>query len=362
MRHRLLFLTGLFVGLAVTPATAANTYRVNLNFGYDVSQATPFSHAVAGPIGASNGTATFTGSGFASPGHVGCHNRADMTWTSGFSGGCSAEVFSANRVEDFVISGPPGPPVPGSLHFRVQASFDRLGGFAGNGGHVARLFVRVSVNGIVTTGDYSAGNGGWSSSGVLAGLSGDSIDRSFDVNGNFPVGTPFAVEMSIQEDVFCYGNVGNTNPGFVEATAGGGGTPDGGLRLQESGGAVMALPAGYTLDSALWGITDNHYSSAVAVEPAAASSDFALAAVPNPSAAAVTLRYAQPHEGAVAIDVFDASGRRVRRVVDGWQPAGEGRATWDGRDAGGARVSPGIYFARLEGAGRALVLRIVRVE
>lgn len=362
MRCYPLLFTGLLLGLTVTPATAASTYRVNLNYGYDVTQSTPFSHAVSEPIGASNGTATFTGSGFAYPGHVGGYDRADMTWSSGFSGGCSAEVLCSNRVEDFVISGPAGPPVAGSLHFRVQAGFARLGGFAGNGAHGSRIFVRVSVNGIVVTGEYYVGNGGWSSSGVLAGLSGDSIDQSFDVNGNFPVGTPFAVEMSIQETVYCYGNVFNANPGFTEATAGGGTLPAGGLRLQEASGAVMTLPAGYTLNSALWGIADNHFSSPVAVEPSAARSDFALAAAPNPSAATVTLRCAQPRGGAVAIDVFDASGRRVRRIADGWLPAGESVVTWDGRDAGGTRVPAGVYFARFEGADRAIMRRIVRVE
>ncbi len=244
----------------------------------------------------------------------------------------------------------------------MEAGFDRAGGFEGNNGHSSRVFVRVSVNGIVATGEYTVGNGGWSSSGVLAGLSGNSIDRSFDVNGNFPVGTPFAVEMSIQEDVFCYGNVFNTNPGFVEATAGGGGIPGGGLRLQEVSGAVMTLPEGYTLDSALWGITDNHYSTVVAVEPPPTRLDFALTVEPNPSAAGVMLRSVQPREGTVAIDVFDASGRRVRRIADGWQPAGESVATWDGRDAGGARVPAGVYFARFESAGLVLMRKIVRVE
>lgn len=362
MRRRPSLSPLLLIVLAAPPATAANTYRVNLNFGYDVTQGTPFQHAVSTPIGASNGTAVFTGSGFAYPGHVGCHDRADMTWTSGFSGGCSAEVLCANRVEDFVISGPPGPPVAGSLHFRVQASFDRLGGFPGNGGHGSRLFVRVNVNGIVATGEYSAHNGGWSSAGVLAGLSGDNIDRSFDVTGNFPVGSPFAVEMTIQEDVFCYGNVFNTNPGFTEASAGSGSSPGGGLLLQESDGAVMTLPAGYTLGSAQWGITDSHYTSPVAVEPATSPGEFALAVEPNPSAAAVTLRYAQPRGGMVVIEIFDATGRRVRRIAQGWSPGGEDVATWDGRDAGGARAPAGIYFARFEGAGQSLVRRIVRIE
>lgn len=362
MRHRSLPFTALLLALTAFPALAATTYRINLNYGYDVTQSAPFSHAVSGPIGASNGTATFSGSGFANPGHVGCFNRSDMTWTSGLSGGCGAEVYCSSRTEDFVISGPPGPPVPGSLHFRVAASFARLGGFPNNGGQGGRLFIRVSVNGIVATGDYSIGNNGVpSTAGLLAGLSGDAIDRSFDIAGNFPVGSPFVVELFVQTNSSNYGNVFTTNPGFSQIDAGSG-SPSSGLRLQEVSGVVMTLPAGYTLNSAAWGITDNRYTSPVAVEPAVPQADFRLVAEPNPSAGAVTLRFAQPGEGAVAIDVFDASGRHVRRLAHGWRPAGASIATWDGRDAGGTRVPGGIYFARFEGAGRVLTRRIVRLE
>ena len=53
---------------------------------------------------------------------------------------------------------------------------------------------------------------------------------------------------------------------------------------------------------------------------------------------------------------------RVRRIVNGWLPAGESVVTWDGRDTGGARVPAGVYFARFEGVDRAIMRRIVRVE
>lgn len=49
----------------------------------------------------------------------------------------------------------------------------------------------------------------------------------------------------------------------------------------------------------------------------------------------------------VALDVFDVSGRRVRRVYEGTHGPGRYRVTWDGRDAAGTRVGPGAYFARL---------------
>ena len=40
-------------------------------------------------------------------------------------------------------------------------------------------------------------------------------------------------------------------------------------------------------------------------------------------------------------------------------PDGEHRVRWDGRDGHGQRVASGLYFARLEHAGRQLVTRVI---
>ena len=58
------------------------------------------------------------------------------------------------------------------------------------------------------------------------------------------------------------------------------------------------------------------------------------------------------------LEVYDASGRRLRRLS---ARAGE-TLVWDGRDAGGRRQAPGVYLYRLEvGAqrrrGRVVVLQ-----
>ncbi|MGH7726061.1 MAG: C25 family cysteine peptidase [Candidatus Eiseniibacteriota bacterium] len=42
--------------------------------------------------------------------------------------------------------------------------------------------------------------------------------------------------------------------------------------------------------------------------------------------------------------LYDVRGRAVRTIVDGIVPPGRYQATWDGTDAGGARVAPGVYF------------------
>ena len=69
---------------------------------------------------------------------------------------------------------------------------------------------------------------------------------------------------------------------------------------------------------------------------------------PNPFRTATTIEFALPSRGPATILVYDATGRRVRRLVHGEQPAGIRTVTWDGRNDAGLRVSAGVYFLRLE--------------
>jgi hypothetical protein len=70
---------------------------------------------------------------------------------------------------------------------------------------------------------------------------------------------------------------------------------------------------------------------------------------PNPFALTTTVAYAVPSAGApVAIRVYDARGRLVTTIAEGWQAGGPHAAAWDGRDSTGGAVSPGVYFFRAE--------------
>ncbi len=79
---------------------------------------------------------------------------------------------------------------------------------------------------------------------------------------------------------------------------------------------------------------------------------------PNPASTRTLLRSALPRAGAVELAIYDASGRRVRVLVSGSREGGEQADAWDLRDDAGAPVSAGLYFARLEFAGRSLVRRV----
>jgi hypothetical protein len=61
----------------------------------------------------------------------------------------------------------------------------------------------------------------------------------------------------------------------------------------------------------------------------------------------------------VRVELFDLSGRRVRTLADHALPAGATVLTWDGREAGGAAVRPGVYFARLATPGWQRTVRVL---
>lgn len=88
---------------------------------------------------------------------------------------------------------------------------------------------------------------------------------------------------------------------------------------------------------------------------------FAMPA-PNPSATGVVFSFELPVASPVRIEVRDAAGRRVSMVADGVYRPGANSVSWDGRDARGEPVRPGLYFVRCEAGGRSLTRRVVRVS
>jgi Right handed beta helix region/FlgD Ig-like domain len=79
------------------------------------------------------------------------------------------------------------------------------------------------------------------------------------------------------------------------------------------------------------------------------------APVPHPipfAAPGTVIGYGLAEPGEVELAIYDAVGRCVRQLVIGSRVEGDHRAFWDGRDARGAQVAPGVYFYRLAAGGR----------
>jgi hypothetical protein len=73
-----------------------------------------------------------------------------------------------------------------------------------------------------------------------------------------------------------------------------------------------------------------------------------LSNIPNPVAQSTRLAFLLPAApaGRASLRVLDARGRLVRTLEPAWTP-GLNEVEWDGNDAQGRRVAPGVYFSRL---------------
>lgn len=94
------------------------------------------------------------------------------------------------------------------------------------------------------------------------------------------------------------------------------------------------------------------------VDPDASGRPHALRVEPNPSFGSVRIVADDDVAGLAEAHVVDLLGRVVRRL----EPASLGAHTslvWDGRDARGVRVSPGLYLVRIRRAGHTLSTRVM---
>jgi hypothetical protein len=83
---------------------------------------------------------------------------------------------------------------------------------------------------------------------------------------------------------------------------------------------------------------------------------------PNPFLAATTIPFRLEADGHATLQVFDVTGRRQVRLVDGALSAGSHAVSWDGRDGLGRALPSGVYFCRLEFDGRTVSRKMLRIR
>lgn len=82
----------------------------------------------------------------------------------------------------------------------------------------------------------------------------------------------------------------------------------------------------------------------------------------NPSWGAVWIGFDAPRAGPIEVAIYDATGRRVRRVSNAFVSPGAQRVRWDGNDDGGRPVCAGVYWARVRSDAGGGVTRLVRLR
>jgi len=89
---------------------------------------------------------------------------------------------------------------------------------------------------------------------------------------------------------------------------------------------------------------------------------------PNPFNPSTTIPYdimpgdSPASRAAVALDVYDVQGHRVRSLLRSAQAPGSYRVSWDGGTDSGARAASGVYFARLRVGGGAQTVKMIMLE
>lgn len=87
-----------------------------------------------------------------------------------------------------------------------------------------------------------------------------------------------------------------------------------------------------------------------------------LAVRPVPTRSTAHVTFELPTSATAQVEVFDISGRSVRRLAVGFFAAGAHTADWDLRDGSGSRVQAGVYFVRLRAGANGLLRRVVVIN
>jgi hypothetical protein len=96
--------------------------------------------------------------------------------------------------------------------------------------------------------------------------------------------------------------------------------------------------------------------------PPAIDADLALSSRPNPFRGEVELSFRMAAPGYVRLELFDTAGRLVRRLLDASVLAGNHREQWNGQDASGRTIAPGVYLIRLETPRGVEARRLLRLR
>jgi hypothetical protein len=71
------------------------------------------------------------------------------------------------------------------------------------------------------------------------------------------------------------------------------------------------------------------------------------AGAPNPTSNGTLIAWSQDRPESVDLRIFDLLGREVAQIATGPMTEGRHALRWDGTDANGRRVAPGVYRFRL---------------
>lgn len=102
--------------------------------------------------------------------------------------------------------------------------------------------------------------------------------------------------------------------------------------------------------------------TAVAAAPLAPAQVSGLAVAPNPCNPRATITFTTAQAGPATVRVFDARGRLVRSLHDGWLDGGAHALPWSGDDDAGRPAASGVYLVRARTDERTETARVTVVR
>ena len=106
-------------------------------------------------------------------------------------------------------------------------------------------------------------------------------------------------------------------------------------------------------------VTDTIRIVPTGVEPSPSLRYALHAAYPNPFNPVTRIDFELAARGRIWINVYDASGRLVRALVDETRSAGRHTTFWDGANNAGTRVATGVYFFKMKSGTFEQVRKVV---
>ena len=118
------------------------------------------------------------------------------------------------------------------------------------------------------------------------------------------------------------------------------------IHAEDNSGRAEGMPR---TEPAAWYTFDMGYPTNVETPPAGPVK--LNANYPNPFNPKTTFSFELEYADQVLLQVFDATGRLLRTLIDGECVAGRTEVEWNGTDDQGRELSSGVYLYRLRAAG-----------
>ncbi|MCK9309253.1 MAG: T9SS type A sorting domain-containing protein [Candidatus Cloacimonetes bacterium] len=83
---------------------------------------------------------------------------------------------------------------------------------------------------------------------------------------------------------------------------------------------------------------------------------------PNPFNPSTTIRFSTPSEEKVKLSIYNINGQKVKELVDENMLAGNHSFIWNETDQSNRKVGSGIYFSRLEYAGKSKLRKMTLLK